>query len=143
MNVPRTQVNTNVFYPPGLAQTAVHKAYSLGVFPPSFFYPPINGLTPHISIKDDLDNHAFNVLARILADARFVTTYQPDKCAKKYKFYNDVWTKCGTAILEYVDQWIRSGNVQKKVEELLWTNVLIYGVGGYQKTGHFTADYFQ
>ncbi|KAF8804078.1 hypothetical protein BYT27DRAFT_7225522 [Phlegmacium glaucopus] len=126
----------------GLAQTAVHRALSSGVFPPSFFQPPTNGVLPQISVNEDSDSHAFNILARVLADARFIMTNQPDKYAKKVTFYDDAWKRYGTAILEYVDQWARSGDIHKKVEELLWTNVLIYGVGGYQKSGRFNADFF-
>jgi len=127
----------------GLAQTAVHRKLSTGVFPPSFFHPPTNSVAPRISLYEDLDSHAFKILAKVLADVRFITTDQPDSYAKKVTFYSDAWTKYGTAILEYVDQWARSGYIHKKVEELLWTNVLIYGVGGYQETGRFNADFFK
>ena len=34
-------------------------------------------------------------------------------------------------------------DLDKKLEELLWTNVLIYDVGGLEKSGNFNADFFQ
>jgi hypothetical protein len=82
--------------------------------------------------------HAFTILARILADPRL-------KMEKQDVFLIMVLEKAGDAIREYVDQWDLSGDVDldKKLEELLWTNVLIYGVGGLEKNGDFNADFFQ
>jgi len=48
----------------------------------------------------------------------------------------------GDVIRKYVDQWDLTGDLQKKLEELLWTVVLIYGVGGSEKSGDFNADFF-
>ena len=34
----------------------------------------------------------------------------------------------GDNIVKYVNEWTLDGDLDKKVEELLWTNVLIYAV---------------
>ena len=84
--------------------------------------------------------HAFTILARILADPR-LEMKRPKDLFLINKFVLD---KAGAAIREYVDQWDLSGDdLGKKLEELLWTNVLIYGVGGSEKSGEFNADFFQ
>ena len=84
--------------------------------------------------------HAFTVLARILADPRL----ELERPKNPLLINKLVLDKAGDAIREYVDQWDLSGdNLDKKLEELLWTNVLIYGVGGSEKTGNFNADFFQ
>ena len=84
--------------------------------------------------------HAFTILARILADPRFEME-RPKEAILINKLVLD---KAGDAIREHVDQWDLSGDdLDKKLEELLWTNVLIYGVGGSEKSGDFNADFFQ
>jgi hypothetical protein len=83
--------------------------------------------------------HAFTILARILADPRL----EMDKPKNLFSVYKPVLDKAGDVIQEYVDQWDLSGDLNKKLEELLWTNVLIYGVGGSEKIGDFNADFFQ
>ena len=84
------------------------------------------------------DVHAFTILARILADSRLETGPPEDM----FGIYTEALDKVGDVIREYADQWSLSGDLQKKVEELLWTSVLIYGVGGSEKSGDFNADFF-
>ena len=83
--------------------------------------------------------HAFTILARILKDPRF----EVEKPKVKLMIYEITLDKAGDAIREYVDQWTLTGDLRQKLEELLWTNVLIYGVGGLEKNGDFNADFFQ
>ena len=84
--------------------------------------------------------HAFTILARILADPRL----EMERPKEVFLINKLVLDKAGDAIREYVDQWDLSGDdLDKKLEELLWTNVLIYGVGGLEKSGNFNADFFQ
>ena len=82
--------------------------------------------------------HAFSILARILADSRFDLGNPNER-----SIYTPALHKIGDAIRELVDQWDLSGDLHKKLEQLLWTNVLIYGVGGSEKSGDFNADFFQ
>ena len=82
--------------------------------------------------------HAFTILARILADPRF----DLEKPGSEGPFYTVALHKTGDAVRELVDQWDLTGELHKKLEELLWTNVLMYGVGGSEKSGEFNADFF-
>jgi hypothetical protein len=84
--------------------------------------------------------HAFTIIARILADPRL----ELEKAKNVFLINKHVLDKAGDVIREYVDQWDLSGDdLDKKLGELLWTNVLIYGVGGLEENGDFNADFFQ
>ena len=57
----------------------------------------------------------------------------------------------GEALAKLMDEWTVDGTnaqeVQSKIEELFWTNVTVYGVGGWggrthSKTGKFNGDFF-
>lgn len=59
--------------------------------------------------------------------------------------YNELIKNHGDILLEYAEQWILDisdpKDVERKIEELTWTNVLIYVVGGWKQAGGFTADF--
>ncbi|KAF8162750.1 hypothetical protein B0H34DRAFT_293036 [Crassisporium funariophilum] len=131
----------------GLAQAAVHKTEfdSARRIPPLYFQSTGDSLaskiTKAVGLADERTSpaagtHAFTILARILKDPRFA-------CGTKdgYGFSNDAVAKDGGLIREYVDQWTLEGDISKKIEELIWTNALIYGVGGNEKSGVFNADF--
>ena len=80
--------------------------------------------------------HAFTILAKILKDPRL--KLEPKE---EHELYEKALDKSGDVIREYVDQWALTGDLQQKLEELLWTNVLMYGVGGSEKSGDFKADF--
>jgi len=56
--------------------------------------------------------------------------------------YKETIATHGESIRNYVDEWTLDGDLQKKVEELIWTNALIYGVGGSKANEKFNADFF-
>ena len=94
----------------------------------------------HVDDAKSGGTHAFTILARIHADPRL----KMEKPKSLFLIDKVVLDKAGDAIRDYVDQWDLSGDdLDKKLEELLWTNVLIYGVGGLEKSGDFNADFFQ
>ena len=116
---------------------------STRIIPSSWFLQDESGLASQfakgVHVEDTkTDVHAFTILARILADSRLETETQGDALGMFAKTLD----KVGDIIREYADQWTLSGDLQKKVEELLWANVLIYGVGGSEKSGDFNADFF-
>jgi hypothetical protein len=92
--------------------------------------------------KTVLGTHAFTILARVLADPRFDFGNVKLKPEDDPPLYTLALRKTGDAVRELVDQWDLTGDLDKKLEELLWTNVLMYGVGGSEKTGDFNADFF-
>ena len=84
------------------------------------------------------DIHAFTILARVLADPALVPLQFSED-----EFYEETVKNHGDHIVKYVNEWTLDGDLDKKVEELLWTNVLIYAVGGSEEEGTFNADFFQ
>jgi hypothetical protein len=82
--------------------------------------------------------HAFTVLARILADPRF-DLGGPEG---ERSLFTAALHKTGKGVRELVDKWDLTGDIFKKLEELLWATVLMYGVGGSEKSGDFNADFF-
>lgn len=102
--------------------------------------------------------HALSVLARVFADddlkfpstvagLEHITEETPDP-----QVYGTVSKVLGNKIAKHVDAWL--GNIDDeldlaaKVPELLWANVLLYGVGGVVAAetagdkGGFKADFF-
>lgn len=59
-----------------------------------------------------------------------------------YGFYKETVETLGDSIRKYVDEWTLDGDLEKKLEDLIWTNTLIYGVGGAEAPT-FNADFFQ
>jgi len=84
------------------------------------------------------DIHAFTILARVLADPALVPLQFGEA-----KFYQETVKNHGDYIVKYVNEWTLEGDLNRKVEELLWTNVLIYAVGGSEEEGTFNADFYQ
>ena len=81
-------------------------------------------------------SHTFTILGRILTDPHL----EIDMPKNASVIYMDALHKTGDVIWEYVDQWDLTGDLQKKLE-LLWINVLIYGIGRLEKSGNFNADF--
>ena len=84
------------------------------------------------------DIHAFTILARVLADSALTPLQFGED-----EFYQETVKSHGDNIVKYVNEWTLDGDLDKKVEELVWTNVLIYAVGGSEEEGTFNADFFQ
>ena len=56
-------------------------------------------------------------------------------------------SKYADVIREYVEQWDNTettdpNNVMRKFEELVWTNVAIYGTTGFRPDGEFNNNFF-
>ena len=139
-----SNLTRTVFFP-GLAQTAVHGPSSSAVIPSSWFVESetslISRFTNAVGLTDKgpkPDIHAFTILARVLADP----TLAPRQFSED-EFYQETVKNYGDHIVKYVNEWNLEGDLDKKVEELLWTNVLIYAVGGSEEEGTFNADFFQ
>ncbi|EIW74935.1 hypothetical protein CONPUDRAFT_140309 [Coniophora puteana RWD-64-598 SS2] len=82
----------------------------------------------------------FDILARILKDDRL----GPHKTPDMFAAYGFTVTKRGPLIREYADSWtidtLKSGEIERKMEELFWMNTLIYAVGGWSEE-EFKADF--
>ena len=126
----------------GLAGTAVHHS------PPLFLFTEDSNTNlspkPHPAIGGP---HALTILARVLCDTKFVPL--PDH--RKTNVYPETSKKYGKEIAAHVDGWnidprqLEHG-WEKKVEEIVWTVVVLYGVAGWtdarNKEPGFTADFY-
>ncbi|KAI9463444.1 hypothetical protein HD554DRAFT_2206431 [Boletus coccyginus] len=85
--------------------------------------------------------HAFDIVARMLKDDRL-------KCRPSKQFitqFSDTLAGHGSTISSYAEQWTvdlhRPGEVEHKMEEVVWLSSLTYGVGGLAPSG-FQSDFF-
>lgn len=99
-----------------------------------------------VSKKDD--PHALTILARILRDPKF----RPSPVDRNDSGYDKTIDRHSEAIAFYVNAWnidpaiLEDGGWEKKVEEIIWTVVVLYGIAGWthgkSKPGGFIADFF-
>ncbi|KAJ7259284.1 hypothetical protein C8J57DRAFT_1339972 [Mycena rebaudengoi] len=101
----------------GLAQACVHQlGNTLKILPQKMF-----------STQPSRQDHAFSIASRILDDDRFDDL--------PLMSLDDALAKFGDAIYEYAALWTVDGanakEVENKVQELCFLNVMIYAVGGW------------
>ncbi|KAG6808052.1 hypothetical protein H0H92_005568 [Tricholoma furcatifolium] len=135
----------------GLAWTAVHLKSSTAVIPASLWNPPstVRSLGLALGWKTASENaqeantHALTILARIIKDSRFDNIPAAENYAVVYSHIND---KYGDAVSEYVRSWtFNQKNPQeseRKIEELVYANTIIYAIGGWSKDKPFNTDFF-
>lgn len=87
-------------------------------------------------------NHAFSILAKIAQDPRFA----PEDKKKFDNDFNKLMIAHGADIWHYAEQWTidlsQPGEIERKMEECIWTNSIIYAVGGRSKETGFAANFF-
>jgi hypothetical protein len=94
------------------------------------------------------DPHALTILARVLRDPRF----HPSPVDRYDSGYNQTIIQHSEDIASYVNTWnvdpaiLEDASWEKKVEEIVWTVVVLYGIAGWthgqSKPGGFLADFF-
>lgn len=139
--------------PIGLAQTAVHRGGVSTLIPSSFFEPSHAGLTalvPSFVLNTvapppqpkSPGTHAFTILARILNDPK-MEIKNPNGLSAMFALILETRSEL---VRKYAEQWtVNLANpmeLENKIEELIWTNALIYAVGGWAKNRPFKADFF-
>jgi len=94
--------------------------------------------------------HALTILARVMADS----TLDLPQDHEELTAVQGVIDKHADRIRDYASQWTidiqRSGEVDRKVEEIAWMNTVMYGIAGWTwaqkvkhgKDGEFNADFF-
>ncbi|KAG2121596.1 hypothetical protein DEU56DRAFT_984296 [Suillus clintonianus] len=120
----------------GLAMTAVHPAKVHALLPPSYFSSPMKAGTLH----------ALSILALVAKDERFEHIKKSDEA----DMLTMIVSSHNEALRAFAEMWdfdvSNKEGVAKAVEELVWLNSIIYGVGGM--TGKrdtkkvFNADFF-
>jgi hypothetical protein len=86
------------------------------------------------------DTHAFSILARVLEDPSLASKGSFNLT----KQYPDTLVAHGYRIREHVQEWTvdlsKPGEIERKMEECIWTSSVIYALGGWRNG--FTADFF-
>jgi hypothetical protein len=139
---------------------SVHKSYSLTFLPSSLFENASMTVveestsrlaSPLLSRKMtiaplELDqpkrNHTVFILAKIIQDPQFA----PKERQKYFNAFKTLVTTRGTDIWRYTEQWTfdlsQPGEIERKMEECIWTITVIYAIGGWSKEKGFTANVF-
>ncbi|KAF9235893.1 hypothetical protein BU15DRAFT_64445 [Melanogaster broomeanus] len=143
----------------GLSLCAVQLVNKRGLYPPSFFVPSptaeVDGTADLLSslvlnaqpaaaptISKTGGVHAFDIIARMLKDDQFKTK-AVGNVAHQLK---DTLAVLGTVIRTYVEMWTvdltQPGEIERKMEELIWVSSTMYGVGGFDGEKAFKSDFF-
>ena len=144
--------------PQGLAQAAVHDAPAKESISPSLFSPnstSVDDVTNRLSsfaldvpaltdtpiVSKTGGVHAFDIVARILKDDRFNHRAPADFVKQLIEILIEYFPM----VREHAEQWTvdlnHPGEVERKMEELVWLSSLVYGVGGSTPNG-FQSDFF-
>ncbi|KAI6002330.1 hypothetical protein F5J12DRAFT_842650 [Pisolithus orientalis] len=119
----------------GLALCAVEDPDAKGFYPPSFF----SGEQGNLEETTQLFTHAFDVIARMLKDDRLKVDGVPSSAQVVIRSHV-------ARIRQYAAQWTidtsKPGEIERKMEELIWTASVIYAVGGYDEGKGFAAEFF-
>ncbi|KAG2047281.1 hypothetical protein BDR06DRAFT_1014030 [Suillus hirtellus] len=87
-------------------------------------------------------NHAFSILAEIMQDSKFA----PKEIKKYFKDFDGMMSEHGDTLWRYAEQWTidpsQPGEIERKLEECIWTSTILYGIGGWSKDRGLTADFF-
>ncbi|KAF5350905.1 hypothetical protein D9758_010511 [Tetrapyrgos nigripes] len=140
----------------GLAQTVVHGATSSPIIPASIFtsnpVPSVNSLASRLhsvtfgkpSSGSD-GTHAFTVLARVLKDPAMKIDVVADD---EIGFYANMMKNHAEGVFKHAMAWDLDTSdpkqVERKIAELQWANMLIYALPGFQRGqgDKFHADFF-
>lgn len=107
------------------------------------------GKAVSLAALDD-DVHALTVLARVMTDSRLSPPDDPDEST----IIQSTIARHSHLIQQYAAQWVidlhRTGEIERKVEEITWMNVVMYGIAGWTwaqqvkqgREGEFNADFY-
>ncbi|KAF9235886.1 hypothetical protein BU15DRAFT_77493 [Melanogaster broomeanus] len=86
--------------------------------------------------------HAFDIIARMLKDDQLKPKGGRDLVFQ----WKDVLAELGTVIRRYTEMWTvdlrEPGEIERKMEELIWVSSVTYGVGGFDAEKEFTPDFY-
>jgi hypothetical protein len=146
------------YSPLGLAITALRDAHPLRFLPLSLSVAQVTSDVDETEAKlaslvlDDTsiipnraavgqETHAFSILARVLKDPSLA----PNGPRQFILQYPDTLAAHEDKIRAYVDEWTIDlsipGEIERKMEECVWTASVMYAVGGWSEK-KFTADFF-
>lgn len=143
-----------IFTSSGLAQASVHADTATSLIPASLFefkrsWDTLDETAARLKsfmLSGDAKPaspglHTFSILARVLKDPELGTMVEDET-----GIYIPTMKRFGETVKNLVDQWrvdtTNPQDVERKIEELSWMNVMIFGIGGWKKDKPFNADFF-
>lgn len=127
----------------GLAITAVNVPDSNEFFPDSFFRKDFGAEFEKLKIDGSTKGvHAFDVIARILKEPSLDNLQRVDEMLR----YPTIISNHAETIKRYAEQWTMDLSIheelERKIEELVWTVSVLYGAGGWAEGQEYSADFF-
>ncbi len=120
---------------------------------PSLVLDPFRRATQPI-VQKQSNVHALSLVSRILKDDYYsyktIGLPPPEKSEEDTSLERVLHLR-GEALAKLMEEWTVAGTnaqeVECKIEELFWMNVVIFGVGGFwgrkeMKNGRFNGDFF-
>lgn len=72
--------------------------------------------------------------------------FAPKEVEKHFKNFNGLMFEHGDVIWRYAEQWTidpsQPGEIERKIEECIWTSTILYSIGGWNKDKSLAADFF-
>ncbi|KAH7882769.1 hypothetical protein F5I97DRAFT_2076034 [Phlebopus sp. FC_14] len=137
----------------GLAMATGQQVFERGFYPPSLFAAggPVGGAAGQLSSLS-LDTrsspfntgcvHAFDIMARMLKDDGFKPT--PSKILTD--MFPHTLSAYASKIRTYAEEWTidlsRPGEIERKMEEVIWMSSVVYAVGGFDEAKGLKANFF-
>ncbi|KAH7882768.1 hypothetical protein F5I97DRAFT_1908239 [Phlebopus sp. FC_14] len=142
----------------GLAMSTGHHVSARGFHPPTLFTPAevdsveeatssLSSLSLNTQLRLSTHSktsgvHVFDILARMLKDDEFKTT-PPKTLADTFPRTLSAYA---SKISKYAEEWTidlsQPGEIERKMEEVIWMSSLMYAVGGFDKVKGFQANFF-
>ncbi|KAI6040216.1 hypothetical protein EDC04DRAFT_3111263 [Pisolithus marmoratus] len=118
----------------GVALAAVHDVYGKEFYPKHFF-------TEGTQVPTE-DTHVFDIIARIVRD----DDLKVDNAPVPRTVFKQTLAEHADRIRDYAAQWTidvtKKGEIERKMEELIWLSSALYAVGGFDEVKGFTADFY-
>ncbi|KAG5649981.1 hypothetical protein H0H81_001205 [Sphagnurus paluster] len=122
------EASTSVLLPESLwtSQVPTNESLTLGTKPST---PPVKNV------------HAFTIVARILRDQELGKIEEKDPIGT----FTTLLQRHGEYLNKYLVQWTYDRSdprePERKIEEIVWTNTIIFGIGGWSKGKRFNSDF--
>ncbi|KAI6013235.1 hypothetical protein EDC04DRAFT_718822 [Pisolithus marmoratus] len=118
----------------GLALAAVQDVDGKDFFPMSFF-------TENAQVTSGVNTHVFDIVARMIRDDNLKV--ENVQVLREYKQAVDEHVP---RIRDHITRWTidvtKDGDIERKVEELIWLTSALYAIGGFNEVKGFTGEFF-
>ncbi|KAI6013231.1 hypothetical protein EDC04DRAFT_718557 [Pisolithus marmoratus] len=123
----------------GLALAAVHDVWGKDLYLKHFFTEGSEVVAEIIDSK--VDTHVFDIIARMVRDDNLRVNNVQDP----HREFKQTVTEPAATIRGYATQWTvdvtKTGEIERKMEELIWLSSALYAIGGFDEVKGFTGEF--